>query len=141
MEAHFLNDWVEQLEKEGCETCVKPVGTPWYNPYGDCIQFLTVDQAYVGDRIDEYLTIFRAHDDGRAIGYMLKGVESLLNRTGADGLHVRTAMHGDEVVSIRASLLLFMAFSTDPSNVVRMRKYAEAADMKQPEVEIPVRAA
>jgi len=78
MEEHFLRDATDG------EPEFRP--EPWYNAYGDCIVYQMVNEAVVGERIDEVLTIYRSAVDNRPIGYQIKGVAAIVRRFGFDGL-------------------------------------------------------
>ena len=96
----------------------------WYNAKGDCIEFQTVDEAVVADRIDDYLTIYRSVEKRKAIGFKIKGVRSLMNISGGEGVEVTAAHAGQTVISVR--VLLFKAFGDDEPTYRRTHGYAEA---------------
>lgn len=70
MEEHFLHKHVKGEKRFRAE--------PWFNVAGDCIEYQTVNEAVVADRIDEKLTIYRSVITDKPIGFKIKGVEALL---------------------------------------------------------------
>lgn len=122
MEKHFLDDFVKEQGSNGTEPLASSVRAPWYNPYGDCVMYQTVDEATVADRIDEYLTILRSAVDDRPIGFQLKDVLAVIKRYGCEALRVSAAIHKDQVISVKA--LLLAAYELRPPTVHRRRAYA-----------------
>ncbi|MCC6699812.1 MAG: hypothetical protein IT365_29585 [Candidatus Hydrogenedentes bacterium] len=50
MGSHFLDGFVKEMEADGgVREIVGEIGEPWFNPYGDCIQFLTLDHWTIRD--------------------------------------------------------------------------------------------
>ena len=80
MEEHFLNKYVEGEKGFKAE--------PWYNAIGDCIEYRTINEAVIADRIDEKLTIYRSAISDRPIGFKIKDVQAILSKYGCDGLAV-----------------------------------------------------
>ncbi len=78
MEEHFLNKYVEGEKGFRAE--------PWYNATGDCIEYQTVNEAVVADRIDARLTIYRSAITNKPVGFKIKDVMAILSRYGCDGL-------------------------------------------------------
>lgn len=64
MGEHFLSQYVEG--KKGF------MADLWYNALGDCIEYHTINEAVVADRIDEKLTILRSVATNKPIGFKLK---------------------------------------------------------------------
>lgn len=97
MEKHFLADYVTE----------KPAfkAQAWYNPYGDCIEYQTEDDEVYGDRIDSLITLHRSVTDHRVIGFQVKGVKALLQRSGCDLMAVGTSERADRSISVIAILL------------------------------------
>lgn len=118
MEKHFLNDYVDGTSEFQAE--------PWYNPYGDCVVFQTVDEAVVADRIDDVLTVYRSAVDDRPIGFQVKGVQAIVRQCGLDGLAIESEVKGDTVRSISVALLLLAAYEIGPPNTRRRKAYAQA---------------
>jgi len=121
MEKHFLDDFVHEIEKdiqEGFQA------EPWYNPYGDCITYQTVNEATVANRIDEILTIYRSAVDDRPIGFQIKGVMALVKTFGWDGFLVSTEVSDEQVKRISLNALLLAAYEKGPLTIGRRQAYA-----------------
>src|SRR5829696_3243474 len=109
MEEHFLKDFVAGLTRH------EGPPEPWYNPDGDCIIYQTEDEAIVADRIDESLTIYRAIESGKAIGFQIKGVAAIVKRFGLDGIEVEWAEnHDHELTRVSIYSLLLAAYEVGP---------------------------
>jgi hypothetical protein len=117
MEKHFLEG---QFEGEPQEFKAEP----WYNPHGDCIVYQIADEALVGERIDEVLTIYRSAIDNRPIGYQIKDVLAIIRRFGWDGLACMSETSGDEVTCVSVAALLLAAYEDGPKTTNRRTAYA-----------------
>jgi len=73
---------------------------PFYNPYGDCIDYQTVDEAYFGDRVNSFITLYRSMKDRRAIGFLIKGVEHVLRNLGCQIVTIGTDQQPDGTISL-----------------------------------------
>jgi hypothetical protein len=120
MEEHFLKDFVTDVARE------EP--RPWYNGAGDCIVFQTTDEAFVAERVDEVLTIYRSIEKNTPIGYQIKGVKALTEKFGWAGLRVDCKNEGDEITEVSISALLLGAYEQGPKTIGRRRGYASAFD-------------
>ena len=121
MEKHFLGDFIHELEKNPKEGFRSE---PWYNPYGDCITYQTVNEAVIADRIDEILTIYRSAVDNRSIGFQIKGVIALIRKFGWDGLEVSTEVHKERIKRVSVKALLLAAYENGPMTLGRRQAYA-----------------
>jgi len=117
MEEHFLADRVEG--EPGF------VPRPWYNPEGDCIVFKSRNVAVVAERVDGILTLYLSAEDGRPVGFQIKGVRHLLKELGCEGLTIESQARGNEV---SVALILWAAYETGPATVSRRRGYAAASE-------------
>lgn len=117
MEEHFLQKYVEGEQKFRAE--------PWYNSYGDCLEYQTADEAVVADRIDEILTVFRSVLDNRPIGFKIKGIAAVLNKFGFDGLAIASEQNGTIVKTISIYTLLLAAYEIAPPNIKRRNAYSD----------------
>lgn len=120
MEKHFLNEMMEGGPRFRAE--------PWYNADGDCIIYQLADEAFVADRIDELLTIYRSVIDRRPIGFQIKGVTAIIRKFGIDGLSVTSEEDGEGVKSISIEALLLAAYEEGPRTLGRRRAYASAME-------------
>lgn len=117
MEKHFLDKYVEGEQEFRAE--------PWYNPYGDCIEYQTVDEAVVADRIDEILTIYRSFLTQRPIGFKIKGIDAILIKFGYDGLAVMSEQNGTTVKAISIYTLLLAAYEIAEPTIKRRNAYSD----------------
>lgn len=53
---------------------------PWYNRPGDCLEFHFIEKPYHAERIDNFITVYRADDTRELIGFKIKGVRHLLKK-------------------------------------------------------------
>ncbi len=130
MEEHFLKDFVDGLEMS--ETFL---AEPWYNKYGDCVIYQTVDEAVVADRVDDLLTIYRSEIDNRAIGFQLKDVLALAKKSGADAVQVETSTEEGadgnvKRIEIELTYLLLAAYEELPATTNRREAYAKVLSEK-----------
>lgn len=141
MEKHFLDDFIRQIDRSAKLGSHRDRLEPWYNQYGDCIEFQTIDKAFVADRIDEYLTIYRAADNNEPIGFQIKDVRALVDKYGYDGLALKAEVKEDKLVSVTA--LLFAAYESLPASIGRRAGYISAmtAIQKAPPEHIEVAVA
>ena len=116
MEEHFLNKYVEGEKGFKAE--------PWYNAIGDCIEYRTINEAVIADRIDEKLTIYRSAISDRPIGFKIKDVQAILSKYGCDGLAVLSVEKNATLVSVAAIVLA--AYEEGPPSIKRRLAYATA---------------
>jgi len=69
----------------------------WYNPYGDCIEYQTIDEAIYGDRVDSLITLHRSIVDDSVIGFQIKGVKRVLQELGYDTVAFSTSESGNAI--------------------------------------------
>ncbi len=151
MGKHFLEDFVAELEASGETPLNCGIGKAWYNPYGDCIEYRSMEGAYFGDRIDQFLTIYRCVETEKPIGFMVKGIIALIDILVGDSLAIDAKVDGEGVVSVKVNVLLFAAFTKgetltdyhrDDDKVTRFQKYAQAMSAtNNEEVQVPAQAA
>jgi len=133
MEKHFLADLVRD---EG-EAEFRP--EPWYNPYGDCVVFLAANEATYADRVDEVLTLYRAQNDDRAVGFQIKGVQAIIDQFGLRGVQIGAEGEGREVVSVRMLLLVALRQAREPLTHHRLQVYDDIlVQAKQHQVRVPL---
>lgn len=130
MEEHFLKHQVEGSPEFRAE--------PWYNRHGDCVVFQMADEAVIGERIDEVLTIYLSAIDRRPIGFQVKGVSALILKFGVDGLQLDSVTSNREVQSVSVSMLLLAAYEDGPLTLARRRAYAGANATAPPSSVMPV---
>ncbi len=63
------------LELAGPAQTFRP--TAYYDPDGDCIEFLARPDNFHAERIDDLVTVYHSEETGEVIGSLVKGVSSL----------------------------------------------------------------
>lgn len=98
----------------------------WYNPDGDCLQFQADHVAVIGDRIDDYLTIYRSAETNEPIGFQLKDVMALISKYYYDGIIVKADVDKGKLVCVTA--LLVRLLSESRPSIIRKEGYTEALE-------------
>lgn len=112
---------------------------PWYNPYGDCIQFLGANEAVYADRVDEIVTLYRAQRDNRAVGFQIKGVRAIIERFGLRGVQIGASARGRELVAVSLLLLAALKEAPQPLTQYRLQAYHELiTQIANKEVGVPL---
>lgn len=78
---------------------------PFYSPEGDCIHWYFENVDGHAERIDCWLTVRKAFDDGRLVGFKLKSVRLLLNAFDRLGLEVRIS-EAEWTIDLRLAVAL-----------------------------------
>jgi hypothetical protein len=121
MDTHFLADYVADPQATF-------TAEPWYNSYGDCIEYRCADEATVADRIDGVLTLYRSANDDRVIGFQLKGVKAMMDKFGFDAATMAAETAGGRVVSVRLLLLAAGKESERTESFTGLQAYDEALE-------------
>jgi hypothetical protein len=128
MDEHFLSKYVEGKKGFRAE--------PWYNAIGDCIEYHTVNEAVVADRIDAKLTIYRSVITGKPIGFKLKDVRAILSKFGYSGLAVMSLEKDTTLISVAAIVLA--AYEEGLPSIKRRLAYASALFPQESRFNIPI---
>jgi hypothetical protein len=51
-----------------------------YDKDGDCLEFIASNEAFKGERIDKWVTVYRSRHTGMIVGSLIKNVKELLDR-------------------------------------------------------------
>lgn len=121
MEEMTLKDF---LETQKGPTPVQSVPRPWYNRFGDCIDYQTEQVAVVADRIDHHLTIYRSVENNAAIGFQLKDVKALMEKYKSQ-FGVLFTTRDNTLISVTS--LLLTAFKIDSSTTMKKQTGYEQA--------------
>lgn len=124
MEDRFLEHWMQKVAPSSQRGSHVGQREPWYNVHGDCIQFQTVNEAVVAERIDNYLTIYRSVSNDHPVGFKIKDVRQLLLKYGCEGIAVEAQISGGKLVRVIA--LLLRAFQSEPQTINRVSGYTSA---------------
>jgi hypothetical protein len=92
MADHFLKDCVTGEPGFKAEA--------FYNPYGDCVDYQSVDEAICADRLDSLITLYRSAVDGRVIGFQIKGIKAILGALGFETMAVGAKKEADQSISL-----------------------------------------
>lgn len=121
MESHFLAEFVEG--DAGFKRGI------WYNRDGDCLEYSTVNEAVVADRIDCVITIYRSAVDNRPVGFQIKGVSAILGLMDATHLRVVCGESNAVVRHVKVEVALMAALkkslSENPQATRHLDRYAK----------------
>ena len=67
----------EQFDEIVGETVDRFEPFAYYNPDGDCIEFFIAGEMYYGERIDDFVTVYRDIDTEVIIGFVLKNIKKI----------------------------------------------------------------
>jgi hypothetical protein len=100
------------------------------------------DVAVVADRIDELLTLYRAADTNKVIGFKIKGIHALAQKHGWNAITIQAEESQGEIRKISVAALVLAAFGSGPRTVSRLQGYAQAVSAcnSTAETEIPIAA-
>ena len=124
------------LELAGSAEPFRP--TAYYDPDGDCIEFLARPDNFYAERIDDLVTVYHSQETGDIIGSLLKGVtplcEQLLERL--PGLRIEI-QHG-KVKLVHIFLAKLWASEVNPDDLATLtyRKLIDVARQTDVEVEL-----
>ncbi len=76
---------------------------PFYSLEGDCVKLYFENVDYFADRVDCWLTAYKAFDDKRLIGFKLKNIKTLVSAFDGLGLDVRVSKNRWEI-DLRATI-------------------------------------
>jgi len=121
MEERTLTDFLETQKTPDPD---RSVPRPWYNRFGDCIDYQTEQVAVVADRIDHHLTIYRSVETNAAIGFQLKDVTALMEKYKSQ-FGVMFSTRDNTLISVTS--LLLTAFQIDSPTTMKKRTGYEQA--------------
>lgn len=140
MATHFLDAFVQALgTDQEVDGGAGLINQPWYNKYGDCVEFRACGDAYYAERIDGFLTIYRHFEDERPVGFQVKGVLTLLKTFPFERLRIEAEVSEDRLTKISLDQLLLLAFQQgSDDNGCRLAGYSSAFNARQSFDEIEV---
>ena len=122
----------------------KPAGfapRPFYSSEGDSLTFFFEDQPYYGERIDDFLTAYRAMDGDGLVGCQVKGLLRALRLLGDFGLIVSD---GNVSLTMIFMVIALMAENERPEATARYKELGRLAaerNVSIPANELPRMAA
>jgi hypothetical protein len=104
---------------------------PWYNRYGDCVVFHSSEEEGYAERVDDLLTLYRAVEDDRVVGFQVKGVASIIRRFQLESMKIEARTQDGEVKEVSITALLMGAAFSSPGQPTPRRRYGymQAADL------------
>lgn len=98
---------------------------PYYDALNDCLTLYISDAESYRERIDRYLTVYRAIEDGKIVGCHVKYVKKLLEAVHAIRIGVKT-----ETMTLGLLLLAVPLVEIDETDEIRVRtrKYREVLE-------------
>jgi hypothetical protein len=112
--------------------------TAYYDPDGDCIEFLAQPDNFYAERVDDLVTVYYSEETGEVIGSLLKGVtrlcDEMLKRLPGFKIEVQ---HG-KVKLVHIFLAKLWASEMDPAGMATLtyQKLIEVAGKTDVEVEL-----
>lgn len=100
----------------------------YYDPDGDCIEFIAKPDPFYGERIDDLVTVYYSQDSGEIIGSLIKGVSVFLKKLSKQlpGFRISIEDHGVRLEHIFQARVWV---STEPEKlpIIQYRKLEELA--------------
>ena len=88
----------------------------FYNADGDCVEFFAKSEKYYGERVDDYVTVYRAVETGEIIGSVIKNVRSLCAELSASNPQIEIIV-ADEHIYIQHLFFLWWTQHADSSSI------------------------
>src|SRR5665213_284351 len=114
------------------------VPTTTYDPDGDCIEFITKNDDFYAERIDELVTIYYSRESNEIIGSLIKGVRGFCKKILERCPGFKIEIHDGRVKL--EHLFLAKMWSSDVElgdvKVVMYRKLIEAAEEAKAEADM-----
>jgi hypothetical protein len=61
-----------------------------YDSDGDCLEFIAANEAFRGERLDKWVTVYRSRASGRVGGSLIKNIRELLARNPGLAIEIRS---------------------------------------------------
>ena len=106
-----------KLVLDRAETPALFAPTAYYDPDGDCIEFVAKPDSFYGKRIDDLLTIYYSHDSGEIVGSLLKGVNAFRRRMSQRFPNFMIEIHDGKVKLEHLFLARLWSSTDDPKGV------------------------
>ncbi len=105
---------------------------PDYSAEGDSLTFFFEDHEYYGERIDSFLTAYRAVDSDDLVGCQIKGLPKALELLGDFGIAI-----SDGNVLLTMVFMALMAQTPEREAVECYRELGRLAARSKPEIRVP----
>lgn len=125
------------LELVGSQSEFRP--TAYYDPDGDCIEFLARPDNFHAERVDELVTVYVSEETGEVIGSLLKGVTRLCKKLlqTLPGFKIEIRHGRVKLVHIFLAQLWSSQLSPDDLATLTYEKLIQVAQQTGVEVELP----
>lgn len=101
----------------------------YYSREGDCLFYFNESVPYVAERVDAFLTAYRAIDAGRIVGFELKGLHSLGIEEIKATVSTGDGDHSHHIVELLLRSLVGTEGETEAEvRYTRVRAYQEAIE-------------
>lgn len=127
---HFLDDVVDELRETEFYKSLPDEPEPWYNEAGDCLEYAATHDEYIGDRVNQYLTVYRALDDRRAVGFKIKGIRGLMEEFDADGAGLEGVIKHNREGGISAFIFFWLAINRTPTEELQTSNQQSSTERK-----------
>lgn len=112
--------------------------TAYYDPDGDCIEFLAAADNFRAVRVDDLITVYHSEETNEIIGSLLKGVKSLCSRllSRLPGFKIEIRGGRVKLVHIFQANLWVSEASANGLEMITYQKLIEVAQQTGVEVEL-----
>jgi hypothetical protein len=112
--------------------------TAYYDPDGDCIEFLASPDNFCAERVDDLVTIYYSENTGEIIGSLLKGVKALCENLLRRLPGFKIEIQHDKVKLVHIFQAKLWAFEADPNDMttITYQKLIDMANRTGVEVEL-----
>jgi len=69
----------------------------FYNADGDCVEFFAKGEKYYGQRVDDYVTVYRSFETKEIIGSVIKNVRALCEELSASNPKIEIVIADDRI--------------------------------------------
>jgi len=106
--------------------------TAFYDPDGDCIEFLFASDDYYGERIDDLVTVYYSRTSGELIGSLIKNVSNIKrNSPGVFAISVE-----DDRIILRYLFVAAAGSLEDKAHIQIYKRLAQFAERTNAEAEL-----
>lgn len=119
-------EWIERyVTKDPFEPCA------YYDPDGDCFEFVISNEAFYAKRLDNWVTVYYSQRTGEVIGSLTKSIQKLMKRFSTLAVFI----DGDEIALVHI-LVGLSCKNEDP--VVAKAYYAIIEKAKKCPIKVPL---
>lgn len=110
----------------------------YYDPDGDCIEFIAAPDSYYAERIDALVTVYRSQETNEVVGSLIKGVRKFLGNVLRHAPGFRIEIRDGRIKLVHLFTARLWSEPMDPDAVpgVTYRKLRERAEETGAEVDV-----